>query len=161
MQRIQMFPFEAGISEMRAVVDIAKDSRNHTISLSELEQITHRKVDKLLPVVGAGIMLGFMTVNRGKLKLTKLGAKMHPDNFQALIRTYITRLEPFRLAKAALQMHKSESTRQLSFYLRHNKLAFSTNERENEEILRHVLLEWALRCKIFNYNPRSDRWRLS
>ncbi len=157
---MEMFPSNTGISEVRGVVKLIKDSRGHSLPLYVLSQESSWNIAQLLPTIEACKMLGFTALRNGSIRLTKNGERLQEGNFQGLIRSYITRAEPFKTVIAALSKQDNMTTHELSVYLRHKNIAFMHSHAGNEEMLRHTLLKWAVRCQVLGYNVHSDRWYL-
>jgi hypothetical protein len=159
-QQIVMFPSEYGISEMRGIVKMVKDNnREHTMRVSELLRHSHKRFDELDKIIRSCRMLGFITISNGSIRLTKSGARLQIGNFQSVLRGYLTKIEPFKTVNEALRHREHMSTKELSQFLRHRGVAFVTDERQNEEMLRHMLFRWGVRSGLFEYSVHSDRWR--
>ncbi len=161
MQRqIELFPHESGISEMRGVILLVRENnKEHTMQLYDLLHRSHKKFDELGKIIRSCEMLGFVTVSNGRIRLTRSGAQLSVNNFQSVLRGYLVKMEPFRTAKEALKHREHMSTKELSHYLAHRGVAFMTDEKQNEEMLRHVLLKWGARSGLFKYSVHWDRWR--
>ncbi len=104
-------------------------------------------------------MLGLVTISNGSIRITKSGLQMQTNNFQSMLRSYLVKLEPFKTARDALKHREHMGTRELSHYLRHRGVAFMTDEKQNEEMLRYILLKWGVRSGLFGYSIHSDSWR--
>lgn len=158
-QQVRLFPIESGISEMRGIIMLIRDNRGHSMKVSELLQHSHKKFDELDKILDSCRMLGLVTINNGSIKLTKAGMRLQLNNVQGMLKMYLAKLEPFRTVQEALRHREHMSTKELSQYLRHRGVAFMTDEKQNEEMLRHVLLKWGVRSGLFEYSVHSDRWR--
>lgn len=159
-QQIRLFPYESGISEMRGVIMLIKNNnREHTMKVSDLLGHSHKRFDELDKIIQSCRMLGLATVENGRIRLTRSGAQLQFSNFRSVLGISLIRLEPFRTAKEALRHREHMSTKELSQYLRHRGVAFMTDEKQNEEILRAVLLRWGVRAGLFGYSVHLDRWR--
>ncbi len=155
----EFFPIGAGISEVRAIIEIVKASGG-SMQMSALSRSTKKNIDMLLPLVWAGRELGFISVSAGHIRVTSSGSALNMDNLNAYIRKGIAREEPFRTAVSVLKARGSISTRQLSKALKHKGIVLYSQEKGNEDALRHILQKWAVRCKLLGYNDAHDTWSL-
>ena len=159
-QQIVLFPSDSGISELRGVLKLIKDNnRAHTMKMSELLFHSHKRFEELNGILQSCKLLGLVTVNNGTIRLTRTGAQMKVDNFRSMLKSYLIEIEPFKATREALRHREHMSTKELSQYLRHRGVAFVTDEKQNEELLRYVLLKWAVRSGLLEYDVHSDRWR--
>lgn len=158
----EIFPVGAGISEMRAVIRIVKDNDNsHSMPVSKLAKETKKTIDELLPVIEACAMLGFVNLYDGEIRLTKTGTQLDIGNFQSLIRKDIVKSEPFKTTLELLEANEKLSTRKLAKLLAaRDGILFHGREKDNEQLLRHILLRWAVRCQIMRYDIKRDEFTL-
>lgn len=159
---MEIFPYGTGISEVRGVVKVIKDySKDHSVRLSELSSQSNWDIDQLLPAIEACQMLGFASIRNGSIKLTKSGEKLQQSNFQSMVKGNIVKTEPFRTAISAISKTGWLTTRELSRILEEKGVMLRSTEIENQEMIRHILLKWAVRSQVLQYDIRTDRWSLS
>jgi hypothetical protein len=155
-----LFPIGAGISEMRAVIDIIKRAGG-SMQISSLSKATKKNIDMLLPLVWAGRELGFINVADGYVRVTPAGKALNLGNLNTYIKRGIEKEEPFKTAVAILKEQGSRSTHQLSMALRHKGIVLYSQEKGNEEALRQILQKWAVRCNLLKYGTSRDTWSLT
>jgi len=77
-----------------------------------------------------------------------------------MIRNDIVNIEPFKTTMVALSHRRRMSTKELAKFLQHGGVAYRTNEKDNDDILRSVLLKWAVRCRLVSYSTKNDSWSI-
>ena len=66
------FPIGVGITELRGVLEILKKNGG-ALSLAKLADESEEEIDKLLPLLDAGELLGLCKVKNGVARLTEEG----------------------------------------------------------------------------------------
>ena len=154
------FPLNAGISELRCIIKLAKDNGN-AIVISKLAKETKRGIDVLLPHIDAGRLLGICTVEKGVITLTSFGTSLTTSNIHKALKTRLARIEPFKSSLGIIKSQKSITTKKLSAELEKEGIMLYSEKSMNEEVLKALFLKWAVRLKLFSYDPKSDAWQIA
>ncbi len=157
---VAIFHPGADLNEVRGLIEIIRESgKDHRISMYMLAEESEKDVDDLLPMVEACRMLGLAKVAGGNVQLTAAGMQLNMGNFHSRVGRELVRLEPFKSALAILSEYDHASTKALLGMLQDRGIHMGATERENEDSLRKLLMRWGVRCRVLDYNHRSDTWK--
>ncbi len=153
-----LFPVEAGITQMRGVLKLVKDNGGN-MGIAELADEAEEEIDDLFPILDTCKILGLAKVEDGKVKLTENGKQLNLKNMQSIIREPLSNAEPFRTVLAAARIEGSITTERLADVLRENNLAFYSDKLKFMEQLRKLLVKWAVRLRLLVYDQENDSWK--
>jgi hypothetical protein len=156
---MELFPLGAGISELRGIIKLTKDNGN-AIEISRLATETRKGIDVLLPLIDACRILGLCTVKGGSMKLTASGLRLTAGNMRAILSKRLADIEPFKRSFAVIGSHKRLTTVRLSELLGRDGIILYSEKATNVELLKGLLLKWAVRLNLSSYNPKTDEWSL-
>ena len=149
-----------GISEVRGIIKLAKDNGN-SVEVSKLARETKRGIDILLPAIDACKLLGICAVSGGVVKLTNMGKSLTMLELQAEMKRRLARMEPFKSAIEAVKSEKNVTTKRLSEALKRKGITLYAERSMNDEMLKALMLKWAVRLGLFSYDPKSDSWHVA
>ena len=152
-----LFPLDAGISEMRGIIKLTADNGN-TVGISKLAKETKRGIDLLLPIIDACRLLGICTVKGGVVTLTNFGKSLTTPDIQKELAKKLARIEPFKSSLCIIRSQGGISTKRLSEVLKRKGITLYTERSMNEEMLKNLLLKWAVRSKLLSYDQKSESW---
>ena len=78
------FPIGVGITELRGALEILKKNGG-ALSLAKLADEIEEEIDKLLPLLDAGELLGLCKVKNGVARLTEEGKKLKLGNITSML----------------------------------------------------------------------------
>ena len=157
---MEMFPLDAGISELRGIVKLVKENGN-AIGVSKLAKETRKEIDALLPLIDACRMLGICTVRDGSIKLTNSGLSLTARNMREKLSKELVRIEPFKSSLTIVKFKKKITTTRLSEILGRNGIMLYSEKATNSELLKGLLLKWAVRLRLLSYNQETDEWYMA
>ncbi len=157
---MKFFPLEAGLTELRGVIEILKDSGGK-MNLAKLSDETQENIDKLLPLLEAGSLLGLIKIGKNEVVLTPRGKKLTLENLAKTLSNEIAKIEPFRTAIKIIEEKGPQSTYDLVRTLRKKGVKSYSDEALDVEAVRNLLIKWGIRSKIFEYDYNTDMWYLS
>ncbi len=151
------FPIEADPSQLLGMVELIKENGGSEY-ISILAEDANEQIDDLLPLVDAVTLFKFAEVKNGIISLTDRGLKITSKNFHSTLRAVLESTEPFKTASQIVS--KGEvTTRGLTESLKKSKITFHNDPQTNEELLRDLMLRWASRVKLFDYDSETDTWK--
>jgi NitT/TauT family transport system ATP-binding protein len=154
---MKLFPLNTGVSQIRGIIEIIKDSKN-SIEVSKLAEETNDEIDDLFPLIDACVLLRLCTIKEGKVSLTKSGTDLATHNRREVFAKALNKVEPFKSAIAVIHRAKEISTQELAKALYKKGIFFNSDEIMNIEILKNLLFKWGVENKLFSYNNDSDTW---
>lgn len=157
MEGVELFPLNVGTNEVRGLVKLVKDG-NNSVEISKIVKETNENIDHLFPVIDATRMLGLCTVNNGIITLTDTGKSMTVRNMTQLLAKSLVEVEPFKSIMAIVDSNKSMVTAEISKKLHEKDISFNTDELINIDLIKDLLLKWAVRAKLLIYDQKSDAW---
>ncbi|MGC9099105.1 MAG: AAA-associated domain-containing protein [Candidatus Micrarchaeia archaeon] len=152
------FPIGAGITELRGVLELIKENGD-ALSLAKLADESEEEIDKLLPLLEAGEMLGLCEVKEGVAMLTEDGKRLKLNNISRLLAKRLREIEPFKSAIEVLGK-KSITTAELANELKSRDIILNADDETNISLLRNMLMKWGVRTKLLAYNRDSDSWSI-
>jgi NitT/TauT family transport system ATP-binding protein len=155
-----LFPMEAGITQMRGVLKIVKDNGG-SMGIAELADEAEEEIDDLFPILDACQLLNLAKVDGGKIKLTESGKELSLKNMQKIIKEPLMEIEPFKTVLLAVKVDGHITTDKLTEVLKENNLAFYSSKHKFMEQLRRLLVKWAVRLNMLKYEQESDSWSLA
>jgi len=156
---MRQFPIGVGITELRGVLEIMKENGG-ALSLAKLADESEEEIDKLLPLLDAGELLGLCEVKNGIAKLTEEGKKLKLSNITSMLSKKLKEIEPFNSIIDILSK-KSLNTEEIAEELKSRNIILNADDTTNVEILRNLLIKWGVRTKLLAYNKDSDSWSIS
>ncbi|MGC9037374.1 MAG: AAA-associated domain-containing protein [Candidatus Micrarchaeia archaeon] len=156
---MKLFPTEVGITELRGIISIIRDNGGK-ISLPQLSNEAEEDIDRLLPLLEAGSLLGLMKIEGANVALTEQGKGLNPENMAKILSNALAKIEPFKTAMKILKEKGSLTTRDLVRSLRKMRVKIYTDEALDIEAMRKLLLRWGVRSKMFSYDYNTDTWSL-
>lgn len=157
---MELFPLNTGVSELRGLVKLIKDNGN-AIEISQLARETKRQIDALLPIIDACRLLGLCTIKGGAVELTDSGINLTGRNMRDTLSKSLVRIEPFKSSFSILKSQRNATTGRLSERLRGGGIMLYSERVVNAELLKRLLLEWAVRLGVLSYNPKNDAWYIA
>ncbi len=155
----EMFPLNTGITELRSLIKLAKDNGN-SIELSKVAEETKKGIDVLLPLVDACRMLGLCTVNEGSIQLTEYGINLTAGNMRNELSRQLSKIEPFKHVLEIVGLQKRVSTSKLADLLSGAGITLYTEKSVDAELLKMLLLKWAVRLRMLSYDVSNDTWSI-
>jgi NitT/TauT family transport system ATP-binding protein len=155
-----LFPMEAGITQMRGVLKIVKDNGG-SMGIAELADEAEEEIDDLFPILDACQLLNLAKVDGGKIRLTESGKELSLKNMQKIIKEPLMEIEPFKTVLLAVKVDGHITTDKLTEVLKENNLAFYSSKHKFMEQLRRLLVKWAVRLNMLKYEQESDSWSLA
>jgi NitT/TauT family transport system ATP-binding protein len=157
---MKLFPLDAGVSQIRGIVEMIKDNKN-SIEVSKLAEQANNEIDELFPLIDACVILELCTVKNGVVRLTKSGMNMAKHNTREVLSKALNKVEPFKSAISVMAKEKRISTKELASELYRKGILFNTDEITNIELLKSLLFKWGVANNLFSYNNDSDTWSIS
>ncbi len=142
------------VNEVIGLLEIVNDN-DGTIALDDLHNTTGIDVDDLLFVVDAGEMLGFITVEKHRIHLTKKGKNflsLDPDKRKEELSKYIADLDIFKFLFKEFMKRGGEMS--YSEFL-HLIKGYTNNKSAEKEVLN--ILHWGQYAGILDYDPTTKR----
>jgi len=158
MDEMGQFPIGAGITELRGVLKILKENEG-ALSLAKLADESEEEIDKLLPLLDAGELLGLLEVKNGIVRLTEEGKRLGLGNITNILSKRLKEIEPFKSVIDILSK-KSLNTEEIAEELKSRDIILNADDITNVEILRNFLIKWGVRTKLLAYNKDSDSWSI-
>jgi len=158
MDEMGQFPIGAGITELRGVLKILKENEG-ALSLAKLADESEEEIDKLLPLLDAGELLGLLEVKNGIVRLTEEGKRLGLGNITNMLSKRLKEIEPFKSVIDILSK-KSLNTEEIAEELKSRDIILNADDITNVEILRNLLIKWGVRTKLLAYNKDSDSWSI-
>ena len=155
---MRQFPIGVGITELRGVLEIMKENGG-ALSLAKLADESEEEIDKLLPLLDAGELLGLCEVKNGIAKLTEEGKKLKLSNITSMLSKKLKEIEPFNSIIDILSK-KSLNTEEIAEELKSRNIILNADDTTNVELLRNLLIKWGVRTKLLAYNKDSDSWSI-
>jgi len=152
------FPIGVGITELRGVLEILKENGGE-LSLAKLADESEEEIDKLLPLLDAGELLGLCKVKNGIARLTEEGKKLKLSNITSMLSKKLKEIEPFNSIIDILSK-KSLNTEEIAEELKSRNIILNADDITNVELLRNLLIKWGVRTKLLAYNKDSDSWSI-
>ncbi len=156
---MKLFPTEVGITELRGIISIIMDNGGK-ISLPQLSDEAEEDIDKLLPLLEAGSLLGLMKIKGASVALTEKGKGLNLENLAKILSNALAKIEPFKTAMKILKEKGPLTTRDLVRSLRKMHVKIYTDEALDIEAVRKLMLRWGVRSKMFSYDYNTDTWSL-
>jgi len=153
------FPIGVGITELRGVLEILKENGG-ALSLAKLADESEEEIDKLLPLLDAGELLGLCKVKNGVARLTEEGKKLKLSNITSMLSKKLKEIEPFNSVIDILSK-KSLNTEEIAEELKSRNIILNADDITNVELLRSLLIRWGVRTKLLAYNKDLDSWSIS
>lgn len=153
----KMFPREARLNRVLGVLRIL-NSHEGKLNLAILAKRSHIHAGELHPQIEAARMLGLARLDREDVLLTPLGRRLQGNDNSAVAEVLkkLKSYEPFRTAGRKIE--KTFSVEELAMLLTKKAIYWHTNEMENKEVLKDMLIQWAIFFKLASYNGDSQRW---
>lgn len=154
-----LFPLDAKLNRVLGMLSLLIKSKGK-LRLSELARLSRSQVDKLLPEVNAGKMLGLVKVSGVYILLTTLGKQLHEKDPEAKIkvRDKLRRIEPF-MSAYALSMKRDEVLAEDIARVIANKGEYlNTDVRKSKTVIDSALMQWAITFGIVSYNGKEKVW---
>ena len=158
MDEMGQFPIGAGITELRGVLKILKENEG-ALSLAKLADESEEEIDKLLPLLDAGELLGLLEVKNGIVRLSEEGKRLGLGNITNMLSKRLKEIEPFKSVIDILSK-KSLNTEEIAEELKSRDIILNADDITNVEILRNLLIKWGVRTKLLAYNKDSDSWSI-
>ncbi len=145
-----LFPADVRMTQVNAllravnlsggIADVAKVSKELDTDLTQL-----------LPLLDAAEMLGIIVVEKGDIKLTKLGESMlKAGNRRALVvRDALKKLEPFA---TALQCNGRFTAAEIADVLSAKGIRWHHEDEVNKSIIEKMLIIWGIYADILEYD---------
>ena len=154
----KLFPLGAGISRMMGIIKIIRENDDR-MDLAKLAEESEIDIDSLLPLIEACEIFGFTHTKDSKIMLTKEGEALNLRNMPKTLRNKLEAIDPFKSAVELLS--KGELTSDELFESMGSKgIVFHGEKAINNEILKGLFVDWALRTKLMRYDPERDAWSL-
>ena len=136
------FPIGVGITELRGVLEILKKNGG-ALSLAKLADESEEEIDKLLPLLDAGELLGLCKVKNGVARLTEEGKKLKLSNITSMLSKKLKEIEPFNSVIDILSK-KSPNTEEIAEELKSRNIILNADDITNIELIRNLLIRWGL-----------------
>lgn len=115
----------------------------------------------LLPILDAAEMLGLVRSEKGDVHLTEQGQKFQKITRQKLkvLKDRIAAIEPFRTALELASREKSVTVSEVSDSLAEIGLKWHYQPEMNEQLIRTLLIHWAIYAGLLKYDGKTDRFQ--
>jgi len=113
------------------------------------------ELDDILPVMEAGVMLGFIDVKKGDAELTELGGRFLASDMNArkrMVCAQIEKLGPFKELVAELRARKGKRMPRRAYL----NMMLTRLYSEDARALLHTLIDWGRYGELIGYNEDSD-----
>jgi len=140
------------------VLEILKKNGG-ALSLAKLADESEEEIDKLLPLLDAGELLGLCKVKNGVARLTEEGKKLKLSNITSMLSKKLKEIEPFNSVIDILSK-KSLNTEEIAEELKSRDIILNADDITNIELLRNLLIRWGVRTKLLAYNKDLDSWSI-
>jgi len=154
-QKYQMLP-HARVGGVAGLIELLQD-RNGGEDLSSLSEVLGMDVEDLLPIVEASVLLGFVTLNEGEVKITPEGLRFADADIQArkiiFREAAIQHVMVLQQIESTLRAKTDHSIPQEFF---HDILDehFSPDEVQRQL---ETAMNWGRYAEIFDYDPQTGR----
>jgi hypothetical protein len=154
-----LFPPGVGITQVRGILKVIKE-HSGTMEMSQLAEEIEEEVDDLLPIIKAAKLLGFVITKKDDIIITKEVDNIALKDINSLLEKKLPDIEPFKTIFQALKINpeRSLTTVELANLLQGKGIRVDEPEASNEDMLKRLLLHWAVRPKFLSYDPKSDIW---
>jgi len=115
----------------------------------------------LLPILDGAEMLGLVRTEKGDLHLTELGLKFQKTskNKVRVLRDRLAAIEPFRTALELASRSKSIKASQVSESLAEIGLKWHYQPEINEQLIKALLIHWAITGGLLAYDGKSGKFQ--
>ena len=118
-------------------------------------------ISVLLPILDGAEMLGLVRIEKGDLHLTELGLKFQ-KTAKHKVRTLKDRLatiEPFRTAVELASRSKNITASQVAEALAEMGLKWTYQPEINEQLIKALLIHWAIQSGLLTYDGKSGKFQ--
>ncbi|MCL4362135.1 MAG: AAA-associated domain-containing protein [Candidatus Parvarchaeota archaeon] len=154
-----LFPLNIKIGQIQGVISILKEY-NGEISLQKLSDEALEQADDLVNILQACKLLGFIKINKGKIKLNK---KLEEKNFHEInaeIKKNLLKMEPFiEITKAIRKNNNITTTELFQDLIRKGVITYRDNL-SGIEAFKRDLLVIGIRLEILTYDHENDIWKI-
>ena len=115
----------------------------------------------LLPILDAAEMLGLVRSEKGDVHLTELGQKFQKTsrNKLRMLKDRIAAIEPFRTALELASREKTVTPSRVADSLGEIGLKWHYQPDMNEQLVRTLLIHWAIYAGLLKYDGKSDKFQ--
>lgn len=143
------FPAEAKLGQVRAFLKTVLDLGGRT-QVAKVARELHMDLVTLLPVMDAAEIIQLATIEKGDVKILKLGEQLlrtgNPDFSQ--VRPLLRRIEPF---KTALSLGKFTGE-QIARELAKKGVRWNHEDKINTSVVAEILIHWGIVSGLLDYD---------
>jgi NitT/TauT family transport system ATP-binding protein len=154
-QKYQMLP-HARVGGVAGLIELLQD-RSGGEDLSHLSEVLGMDVEDLLPIVEAGVLLGFATLNEGEVKISPEGQRFADADIQTrkvLFREAAVRHVMILQQIESILRAKTDHSIPQEFF--HDILDEHFSQDEVQRQL-ETAMNWGRYAEIFDYDPQTGR----
>ncbi len=155
-----MMPGNVRAGQVISLVEIA-GSIGGKVDVPKLADELGADIAVLLPILDAAEMLGLVRTEKGDVLLTELGLKFQKTtkNKMRMLKDRIANVEPFRTALELASREKSVTAQEIADGLAEMGLKWHYKPDLNEELVRTLLIHWAIYAELLGYDGKSGEFR--
>lgn len=137
----------------------AINSFGGTVDVARVSKELDTDLTQLLPLLDAAEMLGIITVEKGDVKLTKLGETMLKSGHKRalVVRDALKKLEPFA---TALQFKGKFTSADVADLLSLKGIRWHHEDEVNRSIVEKMLLIWGIYADILEYDGSDSTFEV-
>lgn len=115
----------------------------------------------LLPILDAAEMLGLVRTEKGDVFLTELGQRFQKQtrNKVKMLRDRLAAIEPFRTAVDLATRKKSITAGDVADVLAEMGLRWHYQSEINENLIKTLLIHWAIYAGLLRYDGKSGKFQ--
>jgi hypothetical protein len=115
----------------------------------------------LLPILDGAEMLGLVRTEKGDLHLTELGLKFQKTAKHKVraLKERLAAIEPFRTAVELAAHSKSIKATQVAETLSEMGLKWHYQPEINEQLIKALLIHWAIQSGLLTYDGKSGKFQ--
>jgi NitT/TauT family transport system ATP-binding protein len=150
---MSVFPADVNPSQLAAFLRSVYAS-DGVVHVHQVAIDLHWDLTKLLPILDAAEMLGFVTVEKGEARLSREGHRMLSDKkgrIQALGDS-LSKIEPFT---TALKFRRKFTGEEVARELSKRGIRWHHEDEVNSLMVSDLLMHWGIRSRILRYDGSS------
>lgn len=119
-------------------------------------------ISVFLPILSAAEMLGLVRSENGNLFVTEDGLRLQEiamANLSTLMKGKLVSIEPFRTAVGLASKRGGTTAKEVAGTLAKNGVQWYYEPYVNEELVRNLLIHWAIRAALLSYDGKNGIFR--
>jgi hypothetical protein len=139
------------------------DELGSGIRLTKIAEKAGADTELLISVVSAAEMLGVIRSESGNLFFTDEGLKLKDVDMARVIelmRNKVASIEPFRTALELASRKGGTTADEVAKTLSERGIEWHYKPRQNELLVRNLLIHWAIRAGLLSYDGKNGKFSL-